>query len=97
MMKLLLLRLVNAPWLFLTEDFMERAATASSVSGQPYELECVTVQWRRDDWRDPELSNKEDGLDSLAAEACPRCQELLVGRIWTIRASAWDQDINRPS
>jgi hypothetical protein len=38
-----------------TEDFIERAATASSLSGQPYEVRCggnatvTTNQWLRDE------------------------------------------------
>src|ERR1700690_4288988 len=102
MMKLLWLGCVNTPWLFLTEDLIERAATESCISGQPYEVgrddgtTAVSRRWlRRLAWF--RLFNKEAGLDSLCAQACPRCQELRVGHIWTSRASAWEQDLNRPA
>ena len=83
-----------------TEEFIERAATKSSISGNPYEVRCnggptvTSSQWLRDElacFRD-----KKAGLDSVGTETGLRKRALLAGRAWISAVSALNQDSNHP-
>ena len=86
-----------------TEEFIERAATESSFSGQPYEVRChggTTVtsnQWLHDELARFRMLQQKVGLDSVGTEGYPRRHALRAGRIWISRVSALNQNPNHPT